>query len=136
MKYHIQITSPEEIIYDCLLLKTSDESNARQFAEGLVTVFDNKRIKLFSESPEGKWACVYEINSPTPSYSVIIITLNDSVSLCHSTAIGYDLKKQSTAFNIAKTIMAIPETSIAECLVYKNFGQRTTLIKSFKKEDI
>ena len=136
MKYHLQITSPEEIIYDCLLLKASDESNARQFADGLVTVFDHKRIKLFSESPEGKWEVVYEINSPTPSYSVVICATGDYAPLCRQMKVGHDLKKQSTAFNIAKTIMAIPETLITECLVYRNFGLETTQIKSFKKEGL
>lgn len=136
MKYHIQITSPEEIIYDCLLLKASDESNARQFAEGLVTVFDNKRIKLFSESPEGKWTCVYEINSPTPSYSVVIKVPDNSLATGSLMKVGNELQKQSTAFNIAKTIMAIPDTIIAECLIYRHFGLEITQIKSFKKEDI
>ncbi len=136
MKYYIQITFPEGTVSDQMPLTASEEANAIELAQKLAQNFEISRLQLFKEIEYYRSECIYEINSPTPSYSVVICATGDYAPLCRQMKVGHDLKKQSTAFNIAKTIMAIPETLITECLVYRNFGLETTQIKSFKKEDI
>lgn len=136
MKYHLQITSPEGAVSDYMPLKASDEANAKRFAVTTAAAFENTCVKLYVETDLAWLTCVYEINSPTPSYSVVIKVPDNSLATGSLMKVGNELQKQSTAFNIAKTIMAIPDTIIAECLIYRHFGLETTQIKSFKKEDI